>query len=43
MKQIGQILGWVDNLFIYFSNLMTSAEKIINSQFYIYVCVCMAY
>jgi hypothetical protein len=41
MKQIGQILGWVDNLFSYFSNLITSAEKIINFQFTIYMCVCV--
>jgi len=32
MKQIGQILGWVDYfiLFYFISNLMTSAENIIN-------------
>jgi hypothetical protein len=41
MNQIGQILGWVDNLFIYFSNLMTSTKKIINFPFTIYMCVCV--
>jgi hypothetical protein len=39
MKQIGQILGWVDNLFYFISNLMTSAKNIINFQFTIYMCV----
>ncbi len=39
LKQIGQILGWVDNLFYFISNLMTSAKNIINFQFTIYMCV----
>jgi hypothetical protein len=38
MKQIGQILGWVD---YFISNLMTSAKNIINFQFTIYMCVCV--
>jgi hypothetical protein len=39
MKQICQILGWVDNLFYFISNLMTSAKNIINFQFTIYMCI----
>jgi hypothetical protein len=38
MKQIGQILGWVD---YFISNLMTFAKNIINFQFTIYMCVCV--
>jgi hypothetical protein len=41
MKKIGQIRGWVDNFIFTFSNLMISAEKIINSIHYICVCVCV--
>jgi len=39
MKQIGQILGWVDIFILFFSNLMTSAKNIINFQFTIYMCI----
>jgi len=39
MKQIGQILGWVDNLIYFISNLMTSTKNIINFQFTLYICM----